>query len=523
MILRMNRVVVNLQNQHRGIATFFTALLATIGLLSPTSTYAADAQTAPFNDGYFVWDARELSINDAKAAINQFPKLAPHEALILDRCGLHSVNPRLAALLLDASGTLDEFEASHVDAIGKRIESFLTALPHVFYLGRNTSAEIRNPLSLSPNDATSTESAGVSALAETFLKGDRRSATLAQDYIARFGVRRAIQSVASEQKAGEINTAANPPNFMRLPWLLGQQGWSFNGAHSSSGGCPNPICAQPRSSLDFSNGWPAWGANTTRSPVLAAVGGTVTIYSSCNLRITNANGWATNYYHLANIRVTNGSTVFVGQNIADFADNLAQATCQMGSSTGPHVHFTLINAGAQVDVDQSEFSGWKVNATTIIRDYDSTCSRMNFTRDGNTACAYNNGTVPTAWITHTLPTGMASNKMCDLDIDGSSIVSASTDGVLLLRYLLGMRGTALIAGVPIAGAPRNTATLIEQFIAGKRYDLDGDNATSSHIDGLLAVRLMGGLTGNALASGATTSTSLLTTGAQISALAVGCR
>ena len=79
--------------------------------------------------------------------------------------------------------------------------------------------------------------------------------------------------------------------------------------------------------------------------MLAAVDGTVTIFSSCNLRITNANGWATSYYHLANIRVTNGSTVFVGQRIADFADNQAQALCTVGSSTGPHVHFTLIKAG----------------------------------------------------------------------------------------------------------------------------------------------------------------------------------
>ena len=118
---------------------------------------------------------------------------------------------------------------------------------------------------------------------------------------------------------------------------------------------------------------------------------------------------------------------------------------------------------------------------------------------------------------------MASNKMCDLDIDGNSTVAAATDGVLLLRYLLGLRDTAFIADVPISDVPRNTATLIEQFIASKRFDLDGDNATSNYIDGLLAVRLMSGLTGNALVSGATTSTSLLTTGAQISALDVGCR
>ena len=151
-------------------------------------------------------------------------------------------------------------------------------------------------------------------------------------------------------------------------------------------------------------------------------------------------------------------------------------------------------------MDQSEFSGWKVNATTVIRDYDSLCTRMYLTRDGISACAYNNGTVPTAWITHTLPSGMASNKMCDLDIDGNSTVAAATDGVLLLRYLLGLRDTAFIADVPISDVPRNTATLIEQFIASKRFDLDGDNATSNYIEGLLAVRLMSGLTCNASAA-----------------------
>ena len=499
------------------------ALLVMVALLASTLTFAAGAQLAPFNDGYFVWDARELSINDAHAAIGQFPKLAAHQALIVDRCGLHSVNPRLAALLLDASGTLDEFASSDVAAIGARIDAFLSALPHVFYLGRNASSTAREAYSLSPEDATSTEAAGVNALAETLLKGDQRSTSLAQGYVARFGVRTPFVHDTSTQKSGAIAAVANPTNLMRLPWLLGQQGWSFNGVHSSNGACANPVCAQPRSSIDFSNGWPAWGTNTTRSPVLAAIDGTVTVYSGCNLRITNANGWATNYYHLANIRVTNGSSVFVGQNIADFADNQAQALCQGGSSTGPHVHFMLVNAGAQVDIDQSDFSGWKVNATSVIRDYDSSCTRMYFTRDGNTVCAYNNSTVPAAWSMHTLPTGMASSKSCDLDIDGNNAVEAATDGVLLLRYLLGLRGADLIAGVPLAGAPRGTASLIEQFIVSKRYDLDGDNATSTYTDGLLAVRLMRGLTGTALSGGATTSSSLLTTGAQISALAVGCR
>ena len=499
-------------------------LLLMIVALWPRSTLAADSPTAVLDDGYFGWDTRELSITDAQAAVRQFAKLAAHEALILDRCGLHSVNPRLAALLLDASGALEAPGGDGNEAMRARIDAFLTALPHMFYLGRTRAAVPAQRFNV-PRESTASatpESAGLNALADTFLTGDERAGTLARIYLQRFGVRTPVASVAAQAKAGEITTEANPSNWMRLPWLLGQQGWSFNGAHSSSGGCPNPVCAQPRSSIDFSNGWPVWGSNTTRSPVLAANDGVVTVFSSCNVRITHANGWASSYYHLSNIRVTNGSSVVVGQNIADFADTQAQALCQGGSSTGPHVHFTLINAGVQVDIDQSDFSGWRVNATAVIRDYDSDCSRMNVTRAGSTACPYV-GNSPVAWGMHSLAAGMASNKLCDLDVDGNGTVSAATDGVLLLRYLIGLRGPALIANAIGAGAARSTYPAVESFMASRRYDLDGDNTTVTAVDGLLALRLMRGATGTALSGGAINASSIVTTGAQIDALAAGCR
>lgn len=509
-----------------GARTVFAAwLLAVAGFVAPVSASAADANAAAFDDGYYAWDTREVSLDDARAAISQFPRLVAHEALMLDRCGLHSINPRLAALLLDASGTLDSIPVHALDQAKTRVDAFLGALPHVFYMGRKLAAANRQiaPLQNETAEATAPEAAGINALAKTFLRGERRTATLKAAYLARFGVRMPVMDGGPQRKAGDTTSTANPPNWMRLPWLLGQQGWSFNGVHSSSGGCPNPVCAQPRASIDFSNGWPAWGTSTNRSPVLAAIDGTVTVFSSCNLRVTHANGWATSYYHLDNIRVTNGSTVIAGQNLADYADNQTQALCTGGSSTGPHVHFTMLNAGVQVELDQSDFSGWKVNATTVTRDYDSTCSRMYLTRDGNTVCPYN-GALPTAWNMHTLATGMPSNKLCDLDVDGNGNVSAATDGVLLLRYLLGLRDAALTSGGVVgSGATRSTPAAIEAFLATKRYDLDGDNATRSHIDGLLAVRLMSGATGTALSGGATAVSSILTTGAAITALAAGCR
>ena len=38
-----------------------------------------------------------------------------------------------------------------------------------------------------------------------------------------------------------------------------------------------------------------------------------------------------------------------------------------------------------------------------------------------------------------------------LDIDGDGTPRASTDGLLIMRYLLGLRGSALVAGIPIGG------------------------------------------------------------------------
>jgi subtilisin family serine protease len=51
-----------------------------------------------------------------------------------------------------------------------------------------------------------------------------------------------------------------------------------------------------------------------------------------------------------------------------------------------------------------------------------------------------------------------------LDVDGDGQYKATTDGLLILRYLLGLRGSALIAGAVVAGAPRSTAPDIEAYV-----------------------------------------------------------
>jgi hypothetical protein len=55
-----------------------------------------------------------------------------------------------------------------------------------------------------------------------------------------------------------------------------------------------------------------------------------------------------------------------------------------------------------------------------------------------------------------------------LDIDGNGVSDASTDGVLILRYLLGFRGAALVENA-LATSPPATRTLpveIETYLQG---------------------------------------------------------
>jgi hypothetical protein len=51
-----------------------------------------------------------------------------------------------------------------------------------------------------------------------------------------------------------------------------------------------------------------------------------------------------------------------------------------------------------------------------------------------------------------------------LDIDGNNEVDALTDGLLILRYVFGLRGSVLIAGVVAQDATRASAEDIETYL-----------------------------------------------------------
>ncbi len=90
---------------------------------------------------------------------------------------------------------------------------------------------------------------------------------------------------------------------------------------------------------------------------------------------------------------------------------------------------------------------------------------------------------------------------CSADVDGDGARLAMTDGILILRRMLGLTGAALITGATNACAPRSAAG-ITSAISLSGFDLDGDGQTRAETDGVLLLRAILGFRGDALIANA---------------------
>ena len=89
------------------------------------------------------------------------------------------------------------------------------------------------------------------------------------------------------------------------------------------------------------------------------------------------------------------------------------------------------------------------------------------------------------------------------DIDGDNRYDALTDGLLIARYLFGLRGPALVAQATSSGATRSAAAIEARLgQLGAALDVDGNNSLDALTDGVMIIRRLFGLTGLALINGA---------------------
>ena len=95
-----------------------------------------------------------------------------------------------------------------------------------------------------------------------------------------------------------------------------------------------------------------------------------------------------------------------------------------------------------------------------------------------------------------------SGLLCLLDLDGNGTADALTDGLMILRVLFGLTGTSVTSDAVGTGASRTTGAQIQPVIHPSALDVDGNGATDALTDGLIIIRSLSGLTGTAVTNGA---------------------
>ncbi|MBK7472497.1 MAG: S8 family serine peptidase [Betaproteobacteria bacterium] len=94
----------------------------------------------------------------------------------------------------------------------------------------------------------------------------------------------------------------------------------------------------------------------------------------------------------------------------------------------------------------------------------------------------------------------------NLDVDGNGSYDALTDGLMLLRYLFNLTGPPLVSSALGEGAQRIDAPVVLAYLTSIRalLDVDDDGTPDALTDGLLILRYLFGLRGAALINNAVT-------------------
>jgi hypothetical protein len=95
------------------------------------------------------------------------------------------------------------------------------------------------------------------------------------------------------------------------------------------------------------------------------------------------------------------------------------------------------------------------------------------------------------------------SQLAVLDVDGNGSLAALTDGLLYLRFRFGLSGVALTGGAIGGGCTRCDGAAVVAYLngLGATLDVDGNGSFSALTDGLLVLRFLFSLTGDALTSG----------------------
>jgi alpha-tubulin suppressor-like RCC1 family protein len=296
-----------------------------------------------------------------------------------------------------------------------------------------------------------------------------------------------VQTVTRGASALILTSASNP---------------SVVGASVMFTATPTPAAANRAGTVTFSLGGntiagciakPLVSGSATCTPLFAATGS----YSM-----------AASYSGDANFEAATSSTLLQAVNALPGAPQLVVATAAAPSQIG------------QVSV---AFAAPASNGGSAILSYTATCSRLapaallpvsaSGTASPIVVTPLTLGVAVNCVVTATNgvgtgPASAASNTatpVVPLNVDASTatVYDAATDGVMIVRALLGLTGAAISNGARGTTATRDAAQ-IATYLAALRpqLDIDGNGQIDALTDGLLIVRYMLNLRGTALTAGA---------------------
>jgi LasA protease len=333
-------------------------------------------------DTDFVWGAR-LAAFDLPDYLNRTaPHLSAQAQFIAHWCGFYSISPKVLLTILEMqsalvstpppAGVLANPLAGLVpgDGFEQQVLNALSALFQDFHAYRNATAA--SPAAAATNAATYAllNLLRGQASPQAFGPGIEQARARFLETLSRM-FPEPLASIESSDAIADVP----PVDLLQFPWKNGVW-WVVGGAHTTTG----MDDGSPMSSLDSSRGGQGWGADTSTDYVVAAHAGTVTVFSSCNVRVTSASGWQTNYYHLGGVIVSTGQHVAANQTLGVYANTAAQAVCEGGSSSGPHVHYSLLKDGVHNSLNGVTWNGYVIQPGRYS--YDTNPLYMWLSRNG---------------------------------------------------------------------------------------------------------------------------------------------